>query len=179
MKNTKNKLMLAGILILGLSTNLYAEKGAEALMKKNKPKEGTRLAEAGTIMTGHGNTLKSGMKSLGVIGKEGKYEVIQVKIRGLDSPNITAMLIVNTKTEEIEVVQTAGGSGLGGTIIAGGSFVAGSYLHQAKRGPDTTEVNASGGSSGTSTINNTATSSSTGGSIGGVTTGNGNNNGPR
>jgi len=185
-----NKKSLLTIVLTLLTVSAFAEKGAEKLIKndeaKNKTSDGTRVAEAGTIVTpSGGTTFQSGMKSLGVIGKEGKYEVVSIKLRGLDTPNLTALMILDVKSEEIVYLQTVGGAGMGAAIVQSGGFVAGSYLHQAKRGADTTttSVNVSNGSNSgsTSSANSAASSDSSatstpGGNVN-VVTGNGNLNG--
>jgi hypothetical protein len=169
-----------------LASPVLAEKGAEKLMSKESSKQGSRPAEAGTIVTPSNSTIfQSGMKSLGVIGKTGKYEVVSIKLRGLDTPNLTALMILEVETEDIVYLQTVGGAGMGAAIVQSGGFVAGSYLHQAKRGADTTttSVNVSNGSNSgsTSSANSAASSDSSAtstpsGNVS-VVTGNGNING--
>lgn len=125
-------------------------------------------------VNGHCQIMQSHIKSLGTIGT--RYEVISVKVRGLDTPNVAGFLIYDSQSDAIVGAQTSGSPGLGVALVNGGAYVAGSYLFGAKLRPDTTAVNNASGSDSSSTAsggsasanaNSSSTASGSGSASGG------------
>lgn len=131
-----SKLLTIIALLAGLAasaTAADAPKGAEALVAR--PVEQTPAAEAPvSAVKGKNTFLASGVKSLGRIGN---LEVIQIKIRGLDTPNLTVAALYDPATGSVTPLGTASGVGIGHTILSAGSAPAAAALLR----PPTTRVN--------------------------------------
>lgn len=124
-------------------------------------------SEAATVSSvkGHATIAQSHIKSLGTVGVTDRYEVVQVKIRGLDTPNLAGFIIYDRATDTISAAQTAGAPGLGVAIVNGSSYVAGNYLFGSKLKPD--QTNVSNGSNSSATGGNSESNSSATGGAGG------------
>lgn len=130
----------------------------------------------------HGNNtvLQSHIKSLGSIGKTRRYEIVQIKIRGLDTPNMAGFLVYDSATDSIVGGSQGTAPGLGVAIVNGGAQVAGNYLFGSKLRPSQEntsvnggEVTATGGAGGDSKAAADATGGAGGaGGNGGVSTSN-------
>jgi len=163
MKKISSVIVLVALLACGLSAS--AQRGTEA----NKTVSVAPSVEAPSNVTSKGTVLKSGIKSLGTIGRTDRYEVVQFKVRGLDTPNLVGVFIYDSKNDEIIGQQSAAGPGIGAAIVNGGANVGASYLFGSKLRPDTTSVSAGNGTS--VTANGGDGGSATGGN---ATGGNGN-----
>ena len=156
-----------------VSTNVFAqEKGATKLISKET--NSCSVKNNDLNVQGNSTTFQSHIKSLGTVGKTGRYSVVSVKVRGLDTPNVAGFLIYDEKTDAIIGMQTTGGNGLGGAIINGSAQAGAAYLFAEHLRPDQYNQNVNSGNSGGGTTINAAggNSSATGGSAtGGSATG--------
>lgn len=166
MKKISSVIVLVALLASGLSAS--AQRGTEA----NKTVTVAPSVEAPSNVTSKGTVLKSGIKSLGTIGRTDRYEVVQFKVRGLDTPNLVGVFVYDSQNDEIIAQQSAAGPGIGAAIVNGGANVGASYLFGSKLRPDTTSVSAGNGSTSV-TANGGAGGNATGGSGGNATGGNG------
>lgn len=144
----------------------------------------TSKDENAKAVNGKSSFLRSHIKSVGTIGVTDRYEIVSVKIRGLDTPNVAGFFIYDRATDGIVGVQTAGAPGLGVAIVNGGSYVAGNYLFGSKLKPNKQTIeNGSSADSGAYSaaaglgVGNGGSSTSTGGNATGGAGGNGTGNG--
>lgn len=154
----KNYIAVITAAFILLANGVFAQspKGAESL----RPQPVSEKVEAPSNVQGNGTLLQSGIKSLGKFGKTKRYEVVQVKVRGLDTPNVAGFLVYDEETDSVVAAQTGGAPGLGVAIVNGGSYVAGNYLFGSKLRPNNQNIN--GGD--VSSTSNGGSSSATGGS---------------
>ena len=123
------KMTYMGVLVALISLNLNAAdmpKGAEKLMNapaKSADKKSTFL--------------RSHSKQIGSIGR---YEVYQIKVRGLDVPNLSSAVIYDPATETILVVGTSSAPGLGGALINSAGNVGAATMFGHSLRPDRTSV---------------------------------------
>lgn len=130
----KNLLILTIILAIAGSAAAQSPKMAE----QSKPKPATRApASAPSAVDGKFPILSSHIKSLGTIGR---YEIASAKVRGLDTPNVTALLALDKETGQLAVLASGNAPGLGVAIVNGASSVGGSFVFGAKIRPDRTSV---------------------------------------
>lgn len=139
----------------------------------------TSKDENAKAVNGKSSFLRSHIKSVGTIGVTDRYEIVSVKIRGLDTPNVAGFFIYDRATDGIVGVQTAGAPGLGVAIVNGGSYVAGNYLFGSKLKPNKQTIeNGSSADSGAYSaaaglgVGNGGSSTSTGGNATGGAGGN-------
>jgi hypothetical protein len=169
MKIKFSSFILAVLASLVFTGSSFAQKAVD----NNKPmvKSKQSLTNAPSNVQGHSTILQSHIKSLGTVGRTQRYEIVQVKVRGLDTPNLAGFFVYDSTTDEIVGVQTAGAPGLGVAIVNGGSYVAGNYLFGSKLRPNNQNIN-SGNEGGGTTVNATGgTANGNGGSA--TATGNG------
>jgi hypothetical protein len=145
--------MFASIaVLLGLCLSATAqEKGASALLSKPSTTHSAPPAEKQQ----HAKLFSSYVAPLGTVGKDGRYQIVVVKVRGLDTPNIAGFLIYDAATDEIIGTQTGAAPGLGVALVNGGSSVAGSYLFGSKLRPSTDSTST--------TVSNNSGSTASGG----------------
>lgn len=98
---------------------------------------------------GAGTILQSHSKQVGNIGP---YQVHSIRLRGLDSPNVTAAILFDTRNESITVIGPATGAGLGSAILGaagnvGSSAVFGASLRPTRINENISNNSASEGSS--------------------------------
>lgn len=165
MKKISSVIVLLALLATGFTASAQRVPANTAPIGKTK-------VEAPSAVINKGTVLKSGIKSLGTIGS---YEVVQVKVRGLDTPNLVSVLLYDSRTGDIVSQQSATGPGIGAAIVNGGANVGASYLFGSKIRPDTTSVSAGGGDS--SATGGNASSDATGGAGGNANATGGNGNG--
>jgi hypothetical protein len=81
------------------------------------------------------------------IGRIGDLEVYKISIRGLDSPNITALATRNVQDNRVEFLETASGAGLGPALVGAAGGAGAAALNGVSLRPSTTRVNntSSGG----------------------------------
>lgn len=163
MKKTKSVIIALALVAFAFTASAQRHPANTAPIASTK-------VEAPSAVKGKATVAQSHIKSLGTIGVTDRYEVVQVKVRGLDTPNIAGFVIYDRETDTISAAQTAGAPGLGVAIVNGSSYVAGNYLFGSKLKPDQTSVSAGGG-------NSSATSNATGGSGGNANATGGNGNG--
>lgn len=158
MKIKFSSFILAVFASLVFTGSSFAQKAVD----NNKPMAKTSkqaLTNAPSNVQGHSTILQSHIKSLGTVGRTQRYEIVQVKVRGLDTPNLAGFFVYDSQSDEIVGVQTAGAPGLGVAIVNGGSYVAGNYLFGSKLRPNNQNIN-SGNEGGGTTVNATGGSSS-------------------
>lgn len=137
----KNLLLIA-MLLAATGVAGAGEKGAEKLNSKSK-----------SAKQNHGRFLQSHSKQVGGFGP---YQVHSLRIRGLDSPNVTAAVIYDPRSETYTVVGPATGAGLGSAILGaagnvGSSAVFGLSLRPNKHEENINNSSESEGSSARST----------------------------
>jgi hypothetical protein len=168
MKTIKCSVIVSALVLLANGVLAQSPKGAEALASKPS----NAKTEVPSNVNGKNTVLQSGIKSLGTVGKSRRYEIVQVKVRGLDTPNLAGFLVYDSANDEIVGVQTSGAPGLGVALVNGGSYIAGSYLFGSKLRPNNQNINGGDTSStsngGSSTAvgtggNSSASSTATGG----------------
>lgn len=104
-------------------------KGAEQLRS-------TKAEKAPSNVDGKFQILSSHIKSLGTIGKTERYEIVSAKVRGIDSPNVTALLVYDRETDTLGSIASGVEPGLGVAIVNGGASVGSSFLFGSKLRPD-------------------------------------------
>jgi hypothetical protein len=85
--------------------------------------------------------LRSHSKQIGLIGD--RYEVHSIRIRGLDSPNLTAGAFFDRETRQLLVFGSTGAPGLGGALIGAAGEVGSSFVFGRAIRPDRTNVSNS------------------------------------
>lgn len=110
-------------------------KGGKTISSHPKVEQPATEAVPSNVFAYH-KTGQSHIKSLGQIGVTARFEIVSVKVRGFDTPNVAGFLIYDRVTDSITGVQTAGSPGLGVAIVNGGASVAGNYLFGSKLRPD-------------------------------------------
>jgi hypothetical protein len=136
-------LLIAISVALCHSAVAQSPKGAEQL--KAKP-----AAKTESNVDGKLSVLSSHIKSIGTIGKTDRYTIISARIRGLDSPNISALLAYDDVTDSLAVLASGVEPGLGVAIVNGGATVGGNFLFGSKLRPDRTSVSNNSESEGSS-----------------------------
>lgn len=122
---------LISFAIAGLAA-AQSPKGAEQLRSTK-----TASAEkAPSAVDGKFQVLSSHIKSLGTIGKTDRYEIVSAKVRGIDSPNVTALLVYDRETDTLGSIASGVEPGLGVAIVNGGASVGSSFLFGSKLRPD-------------------------------------------
>lgn len=139
----KTILILTIILAIAGSAAAQSPKMAE----QSKPRPATKATNAPSAVDGKFPILSSHIKSLGTIGH---YEIASAKVRGLDTPNVTALLALDTQTGQLAVLASGNSPGLGVAIVNGASSVGGSFLFGSKLRPDRTSVSNNSESEGSS-----------------------------
>lgn len=140
---TKILLLIAISIALAGSATAQSPKASE--QQKSKP-----AARAESNVDGKLSVLSSHIKSIGTIGKTSRYEIVSARIRGLDSPNISALLAYDSVTDTLAVLSSGVEPGLGVAIVNGGAQVGGSFLFGSKLRPDRTSVSNNSESEGSS-----------------------------
>lgn len=151
-----HKVVLAALLALA-TVNVNAQHHGNAVVSSQPQSE----EKPATFLRSHS-------KQIGTIG--GRYQVHSIRIRGLDSPNLTSAVIFDEETQQLLVVGTTGAPGLGGALIGaagevGSSFVFGRAIrpdqtnvnNNSSGGVTTSEANAEGGTVSTTSTQNTTT----------------------
>lgn len=149
--------------------------GAASLFAGNVHAQQIIEAKPGSVLQHKSNFLSSGSKSLGII--DDRFEIIQVKSRGLDTPNLTVVMVYDKLTQSIVSGSSATGPGLGAAMVAGGAQAGASYLHR----PDQTTVStvaagnadATGGNASAAGGSGSSSATGTGGTATGGNGGNG------
>jgi len=119
---------------LVINVNADQPKGAELLVgAKHTP----------TVKTNKSTIFRSHSKQIGSIGR---YEVHQIKIRGLDVPNLSSAIIYDPLTETLLVIGTTGAPGLGGALINSAGNVGAAAVFGRSIRPAKTQVNNNSGS---------------------------------
>jgi len=132
------KKILLSILAIAASLSFSAAPAEAKDITHNKPK----------------TFLRSHSKQIGTIGR---YEVHQIKVRGLDTPNVAAAVIYDPATEQLLVVGPGVAPGLGTAIVsAAGNAGAAALFGQSLRPTRQTisNGNSSTGSSAGTAVNN-------------------------
>jgi len=80
------------------------------------------------------------------IGRIGDLEIYKIAVRGLDSPNITALATRNVQDNSVNFVETAQGAGLGPALVGAAGGVGASAVNGLSLRPSTTRVNNNSGS---------------------------------
>lgn len=119
---------LISFAIAGLAS-AQSPKGAEQLRS-------TKAEKAPSAVDGKFQVLSSHIKGLGTIGKTGRYEIVSVKVRGIDSPNVTALLAYDSETDSLVTITSGVEPGLAVAIVNGGASVGSSFLFGSKLRPD-------------------------------------------
>lgn len=133
----------------------------------NQIKTLTALAMMAAVILG------TGCSHTKQIGRIGDLEIYKIAVRGLDSPNITALATRNVQDNEVKFVETAQGAGLGPAIVGAAGGVGASAVNGVSLRPSTTRINnnsAGGYGSGGLATGGGASNVATGGS-GGYATG--------
>lgn len=136
----KNLFILLITLALAGSAAAQSPKGAEQLRAKPAAKTESNVDGKLSVLSSH-------IKSLGTIGH---YEIASAKVRGLDVPNVTALLALDKETGQLAVLASGNAPGLGVAIVNGASTVGGSFVFGAKIRPDRTSVSNNSESEGSS-----------------------------
>lgn len=139
--------IIAVLALAGVLTTSAADKGAEALTKRNAA---PAPAKQESNVDGKLSILSSHIKSIGTIGKTDRYTIVSARVRGLDSPNLSALLAYDAETDSLAVLASGVEPGLGVAIVNGGASVGGSYLFGSKIRPDRTNVSNNSASEGSS-----------------------------
>lgn len=122
-----HKIVLAALLALAtLNVNAQHHGNAVVGTQPAKPESGEK-----------GKFLQSHIKHLGNIGNTGRYQIWDAKVRGLDTPNLTALLAYDSAEDALVVIGATGAPGLGGALIgaageAGSSFVVGRAIRPSR-----------------------------------------------
>lgn len=132
-------------IILAIAGPVAAQSPKMAEQQKSKP--AATVTNAPSNVDGKFTILSSHIKSLGTIGR---YEIASAKVRGLDTPNVTALLALDKETGQLAVLASGNAPGLGVAIVNGASSVGGSFVFGAKIRPDRTSVNNNSESEGSS-----------------------------
>lgn len=132
-------IITAILLAVAFTASAQSPKGAEQLRSTKAP------VENNSNVDGKFTILSSHIKSLGKIGRTGRYEIVSAKLRGLDSPNVSALLAYDSENDVLAVLSSGTAPGLGVAIVNGAATVGGSYLFGSKIRPDRTSVNNDGG----------------------------------
>ncbi len=125
-----HKIVLAALLALATVNVNAQEHHGNAVVAEKPAKE----EQPSTVLRSH-------VKQIGLIGD--RYEVHSIRIRGLDSPNLTAGVIFDKATGQLLVVGTAGAPGLGGALIGAAGEVGSSFVFGRAIRPDRTSVSNS------------------------------------
>lgn len=139
----KTVVLLSLCLFVGVRAQAQ-QKGGEALMNLPKKSHVVKSSDAETPASqampsnvfSYQKTGQSHIKSLGQIGKTARYEIVSIKVRGLDTPNVSAFLIYDSTTDTLVGGQSAGAPGLGVAIVNGAAQVGGNFLFGANLRPD-------------------------------------------
>lgn len=103
------------------------------------------------------------------VGRIGDLEIYKVSLRGLDTPNITALATRNVQDNHVEFVTSANGAGLGPALVSAVGGAGSSAVNGVSLRPSTTRVNnnsAGGYGSGGVATGGSASNVATGGSGG-------------
>jgi hypothetical protein len=102
------------------------------------------------------------------IGRIGDLEIYKVSLRGLDSPNITALATRNVQDNSVTFLDTAHGAGLGPALVSAVGGAGSAALNGVSLRPSTTRVNNNSGSTsaGGDSTSNGGNSSAQGGAGG-------------
>lgn len=83
------------------------------------------------------------------IGRIGDLEIYKISLRGLDSPNITALATHNVQDNSVTFLDTAHGAGLGPALVSAVGGAGASALNGVSLRPSNTRVNNNSGSAST------------------------------
>jgi hypothetical protein len=131
------------------------------LSYEHYPMNKMKLIAAMTIMVSV--ILGTGCSHTKQIGRIGDLEIYKISLRGLDSPNITALATRNVQDNTVSFLDTAHGAGLGPALVSAVGGAGASALNGVSLRPSNTRVN-----------NNSGSSSQTGNTMSGSTSGGGN-----
>lgn len=119
--------------------------------------------------------LSTGCSHTRQIGRIGDLEIYKIAVRGLDSPNITALATRNVQDNEVKFVETAQGAGLGPALVGAVGGAGSAALNGVSLRPSSTRVNntsaggyGAGGLATGGSANNVATGGSGGYATGGA-----------
>jgi hypothetical protein len=156
------KRTFAGLLLAAITLTASAQdKGSAGLLSHPRPLPPTSPVEKQQ----HAKLFSSYVAPLGTIGRTGRYQIVVVKVRGLDTPNVAGFLIYDSETDQLVGAQTGVAPGLGTALVNGGANVAGSYLFGSRLRPSSETVNSSAGSDSVA-VGNGGNSNATGGNGG-------------
>lgn len=113
--------------------------------------------------------LSTGCSHTKQIGRIGDLEIYKIAVRGLDSPNITALATRNVQDNHVEFVTSANGAGLGPALVSAVGGAGASAVNGVSLRPSTTRVNnnsAGGYGSGGVATGGSASNVATGGNGG-------------
>lgn len=138
--NTTKVTLSAVLGLVILTSSAFAQRGA---LPTPRPTNAAPADVVAPVSAVHGKAtlLQSHIKSLGTIGKTDRYEITQVKVRGLDTPNLTSILIYDRETDTILVTGNASAPGLGVAIVNGAAQVGGNFLFGSSIKPDQQNIN--------------------------------------
>lgn len=132
------------LLAVAFTASAQSPKGAEQLRTQKAP------AADKSNVDGKFPIFSSHIKSLGTIGKTDRYEIVSARIRGLDSPNVSALLVYDRDTDTIGSIASGVEPGLGVAIVNGAATVGGNFLFGSNLRPDRTSVSNNSESEGSS-----------------------------
>lgn len=92
------------------------------------------------------------------IGRIGNLEIYKIAVRGLDSPNITALATRNVQDNEVRFVETATGAGIGPALVGAAGGAGSAALNGVSLRPSNTRIqNTTTGNGGNGNALNSAT----------------------
>lgn len=141
---------IVGLVALAGNVTLAQEKGAQGLTSQqavtveNTNHIGKVLpsqTDRRSSVTGGSSTVNFNLKSRGFVGR---YEVVNVRERGLFGPSTVATFIYDPTNDVIAVVQSSSSPGLGVAIVNGAAQAGSSFLFGSNLKPNREIISNSG-----------------------------------
>lgn len=126
------------LLILTITLAIAGHAAAQSPKASEQSKRGPvkKKHGAGTILQSHSKQ----------VGNIGPFQVHSIRLRGLDSPNVTAAVLLDTRNDSITVIGPATGAGLGSAILGAAGNVGSAAVFGAALRPTRINENISNNS---------------------------------
>jgi len=121
----------------------------------------TKIKNLLALVTMTAVTLCIGCSHTKQVGRIGDLELYKVSLRGLDTPNITALATRNVQNNEVNFITSANGAGLGPALVSAVGGAGAAAVNGVSLRPASTRVNNNSGSN-----SQTGDTSATGGAGG-------------